>query len=96
MEGVRNAVATLAQLEADGKIKCCDASDLPDNGFRSCMLDLARGYVEIPVLKEHILRLALLKFNHIHFHLMDRQTYVLQSDVLPNPGGYRQYPQGAS
>ena len=84
-------MSTLAQLYQDGRIKCCKIFDEPDNAFRSCMLDLARGYVEIPVLKEHIVRMAFLKYNHIHLHLMDRQSYVLQSDVVPNPVGYRQY-----
>ena len=90
-EGVRNAVATFSQLITDDGIECCEIKDAPDNEFRSCMLDLARGYVELPVLREHIVRMALLKYNYIHFHLMDRQTYVLESDFLPNPSNYRQY-----
>ena len=91
LEGVRNAIATLCQLDNGEAIPCCEIFDEPDNDFRSCMLDLARGYVEIDVLKEHIVRMALLKYNHIHLHLMDRQSYVLQSDVVPNPVGYKQY-----
>ncbi|MBO5452460.1 MAG: family 20 glycosylhydrolase [Clostridia bacterium] len=90
-EGVRNAVATLVQLINDNKIKCCLIDDEPDNEFRSCLLDLARGYVEISVLKEHIVRMALLKFNYVHLHLMDRQSYVLESSVFPNPDKHRLY-----
>ena len=90
-EGVRNAVATLTQLVTEQGIRSCDVTDEPDNEFRSCMLDLARGYVEISVLKEHTVRMALLKFNRIHLHLMDRQSYVLESEVVPNPGKHRQY-----
>ena len=90
-EGVRNAVATLVQLREDNGIKCTEIFDEPDNTFRSCMLDLARGYVEIPELKEHIIRMAMLKFNHIHLHSMDRQSYVLESDVVPDPDNHRLY-----
>ncbi len=90
-EGLRNAMATLAQMLRGGRLPCCEIKDAPDNSFRSCMLDLARGYVELPVLREQLLRMALLKYNHVHFHLMDRQSYVLESEVVPNPDGHRQY-----
>ena len=90
-EGVRNAISTLVQLRVGDGIKCVEIFDKPDNTFRSCMLDLARGYVEIDVLKEHIIRMAMLKFSHIHLHLMDRQSYVLESDVVPNPDKHRLY-----
>lgn len=90
-EGIRNAMSTLAQLWKEGKCPCCEIVDEPDNDFRSCMLDLARGYVEIPVLKEHIVRMALLKYNHIHLHLMDSFSYVLESDVVPNVDNRKVY-----
>lgn len=90
-EGLRNALATLSGLEENGKIQCVQARDYPENGFRSCLLDLARGYVALPVLKEHLVRLAKLKFNCVHLHLMDRQSYILESDVVPNPDNHRQY-----
>ncbi len=90
-EGLRNAMATISGLEEHGKIKCMELSDYPENQFRSCLLDLARGYVELNVLKEHLVRLAKLKFNYVHLHLMDRQSYILESDVVPNPDNHRQY-----
>ena len=90
-EGVRNAVSTLAWLYRENKIGCCGITDVPDNSFRSCMLDLARGYVELPKLKEHIIRMAYLKFNYLHLHLMDRQSYALKSDVVPNSSKNRGY-----
>jgi len=90
-EGLRNALATLSGLEVQGKIKCAEISDYPDNNFRSCLLDLARGYVEINLLREHLVRLAKLKFNYVHLHLMDRQSYILESKVVPNSENHRQY-----
>ena len=91
LEGIRNAIATFSQIYNDGVIECCEIFDEPDNHFRSCMFDLARGYVEIACLKEHILRMAILKYNHIHLHLMDRQSYALKSEVVPNPDNHRLY-----
>lgn len=90
-EGLRNAIATLSALVAPDGLKCGEISDFPDNAFRSCLLDLARGYVEIPQLKEHLVRLGKLKFNFVHFHLMDRQSYIIDSEVVPNPDHQRRY-----
>ena len=90
-EGLRNALATLSGLEKEGKIGCAKISDYPDQAFRSCLLDMARGYVEIDVLKEHLVRLAKLKFNFVHLHLMDRLSYILESDIVPNPDNHRLY-----
>ncbi len=90
-EGLRNAIATISGLKDQGKIKCAEIHDYPDNDFRSCLLDLARGYVEPDILKEHLIRLAKLKFSYVHLHLMDRQSYILKSDVVPNPDNHRQY-----
>ncbi len=90
-EGMRNAISSLSCLAQKGDIPCVQVEDYPDNKFRSCLLDLARGYVEIDLLKEHLVRLAKLKFTVAHLHLMDRQTYILESDVVPNPEGYRKY-----
>ncbi|MBO7762573.1 MAG: family 20 glycosylhydrolase [Clostridia bacterium] len=92
-EGLRNAVATLAGLYTDAGFICAEIADAPAFGFRSAMLDLARGYVELPVLYEHLVRMAFLKYNVVHLHLMDSETYVMESAVVPNPEGHRQYTQ---
>lgn len=93
-EGLRNAVSTLASLYAEGGFAAVEIRDLPSYPFRSVMLDLARGYVELPVLREHIVRMAFLKYNYLHLHLMDNQSYVMESAVVPNPGQHRQYTRG--
>ena len=90
-EGLRNAISSLSYLIKKDGIPCCDISDFPDNTYRACLIDLARGYVEMPVLREHIIRMAKLKYNILHLHLMDRQTYCLDSEVVPNPDGHRLY-----
>ena len=92
-EGLRNAIATLASLYTDGGFSCAEITDAPDFSYRSAMLDLARGYVELPVLREHLVRMAFLKYNTVHLHLMDNESYVMESAVVPNPDGHRQYTQ---
>ncbi len=90
-EGLRNAVATLASLCIEGGFPACEIADAPSYPFRSVMLDLARGYVELDVLYEHIVRMAYLKYNYLHLHLMDNQSYVVESEAVPNPEGHRLY-----
>lgn len=90
-EGVRNAIASLSFLIKEDGIGCAKITDAPDHPFRACLIDLARGFVDIDALKEHITRMAKLKYNVLHLHLMDRQTYCLDSDVVPNPDGHRLY-----
>ena len=90
-EGLRNAVATLAELYTDEGFACAEITDAPSFDFRSAMLDLARGYVELPILYEHLVRMAFLKYNVVHLHIMDNETYVMESAVVPNPDGHRQY-----
>lgn len=94
-EGLRNAMATLAALFTDGAFSCCEITDSPAYPHRSAMLDLARGYVEMPILREHIVRMARLKYNYVHLHLMDAESYAMESAVVPNPGGHRQHTRKA-
>ena len=90
-EGLRNAIASLSFLIKEDRIGCAEITDAPDHPFRACLLDLARGYVDIDALKEHVTRMAKLKYSVLHLHLMDRQTYCLASDVVPNPDGHKLY-----
>ena len=91
VEGLRNAAASLSFLVKKEGIDCAEIEDAPDNAFRACLIDLARGYVAMDALKEHIVRMAKLKYSVLHLHLMDRQTYCLESDVVPNPDEHRLY-----
>lgn len=95
LEGLRNAMATLAALRTEEGFTCADIEDAPAYPHRSAMLDLARGYVEMPILREHIVRMARLKYNYVHFHLMDAESYAMESEVVPNPDGHRQHTREA-
>lgn len=84
--GARNAAATLVQLlENDEKgffLPVCEIEDAPDCGFRSVLIDLARGIPDKERLKEDIRRLALFKCNYVHLHLMDAAGTCYVSSVL--------------
>lgn len=88
--GARNAAATLVQLigkdESGYYMPFCDVKDAPDCGFRSVLIDLARGIPDINRLKEDIRRLALFKCNYVHLHLMDAQGTCYNSSVVPFTG----------
>lgn len=94
-EGARNAVATFVQMLRCSEngvffVECSDVSDLPDCKFRSVMIDLARGVPDLQRLKEDLLRIALLKATHIHFHLMDTNGICYETEVFKQ----EQFPVG--
>lgn len=90
-EGLRNAIASLVQLKTDYGFSCVEIYDEPDNEFRGTMYDFARGYLEVPRLKEYLVRTALMKYNYAHFHLMDHQSCALELDTIPTPAGQKVY-----
>ncbi len=89
--GARNAASTLAQLlrRTDGgyTLEAADIEDEPDCEIRSILLDSARTLIPVPVMKDNIIRLALAKYNLIHFHLSDSQGLAFKSDVYPQIDG---------
>ena len=85
--GARNGCATLAQMVADNFIKKCEIKDYPKFAYRSFMMDLGRGVGRKEEIKEVIVRLAMLKYNNIHFHMMDSQGFAWQSAKHPNLAG---------
>ena len=90
-EGLRNATATLSALYTGEGFFCTEITDAPTYPHRSVMLDLARGYVELPILYEYLVRAARLKYNYVHLHLMDGEGYAMASEVVPDLGTYRRH-----
>lgn len=84
--GARNAASSLVQLIGKDEngffLPVCEIKDAPDCGFRSVLIDLARGIPDMKRLKEDLRRLALFKCNHVHLHLMDAQGTCYVSSVL--------------
>lgn len=85
--GGRNAVATLYQLirfENDSfYVLEAEIDDWADNKMRGVLLDPARRFIPIKDLKDTFVRMALSKMNVAHLHLMDFESYTLQSHKYP-------------
>lgn len=86
------AGATLAQIlmqSCDGKhIPKGILRDYPQYQFRSCMIDVARYYMDIGFLEEVTKYAGFFKLNHIHLHLNDgagesETTFRIESDKYP-------------
>nr|MBQ4319485.1 family 20 glycosylhydrolase [Clostridia bacterium] len=90
--GGRNAAATLAQLiNKSGdvyKIAANVIEDEPDDKIRSILLDPARTLIPIDELKDTMIRLAMAKFNLIHFHLVDSKGFSYKSEKYPQLTGH--------
>ena len=103
--GIFWAMQTLRQLAPaqPGPVHwpVCDIQDLPRYTWRGMMLDVARHFFPVPVVKAVIDRLATYKLNRLHLHLTDDQGWRLMIHSWPrlaevggltavggDPGGY--------
>jgi len=58
-------------------------TDEPRFGYRGAMLDVARHFFSVDVVKHYIDQLALLKINRLHLHLTDDQGWRIAIDAWP-------------
>ncbi len=94
--GVFHGLQSLVQLiPADGKamhIPVVTIRDEPRFGYRGLMLDVGRHYFSLDQLKKMIDRMALLKFNTLHWHLTEDQGWrieIKKYPLLTQVGAYR-------
>lgn len=85
--GLFYGVQTLAQLitrDGDGWIvPAVEVADAPRFAYRGAMLDVARHFFAVDVVKAYIDRASALKFNHLHLHLTDDQGWRIQLHSRP-------------
>ena len=94
----RNAISTIIALMTSEKgifsVPCCEIEDYADYPYRGFMLDVARQYIDIELIKERIVLLAKAKYTVMHIHLFDTERYAIKSEAVPalnvNPI-FRQY-----
>ena len=83
------AVESLRQIfDLDAKQKqivCndCYIEDFPRFAYRGLMVDIARHFFGLDVLKEIVLYMSQVKLNVLHLHLTDDQGFRLQIDKYP-------------
>ena len=91
-EGFVHATASLLQIATPSDkglvLPCVDIQDAPDYPFRSVLLDLARFWQPVHTIKETIDLAYLYKFNHVHFHLSDDQSFTFPSQAFPQLKSY--------
>lgn len=101
--GVLRALATLRQLpRREGRrwtLPEVDIDDQPRFAWRGLLIDAARHFLPVPVIKRNLDGMAAVKLNVLHWHLCDDQGWRVESRLLPRlqgvgsaTGGY--YTQG--
>lgn len=85
--GLFYGVQTLGQLvRPDGAawvVPAVRIEDAPRFAYRGVMLDVARHFQTVDTVKAYIDRASGLKFNALHLHLSDDQSWRLQLDSRP-------------
>jgi hexosaminidase len=85
--GLFYGVQTLGQLiarDAGGhSLPAVRIEDAPRFAYRGVMLDVARHFLPVQIIKAYIDRAASLKFNALHLHLTDDQGWRIHLDSRP-------------
>jgi hexosaminidase len=85
--GLLHGFETILQLlTADREgyvIPCVQISDAPRYGWRGLLLDCARHFMPVEVIKRNLDGLAAVKMNVFHWHLTDYQGFRVESRVYP-------------
>ncbi|WP_158010810.1 beta-N-acetylhexosaminidase [Hymenobacter lapidarius] len=85
--GVLRAFATLEQLATTEKqrryLPEVDIQDQPRFAWRGLLMDPARHFLPVAVIKRNLDGMAAVKLNVLHWHLSDDQGFRVESKVLP-------------
>lgn len=86
--GVLRALATLEQLftaERGGRYYFpeVEIQDQPRFPWRGLLIDAARHFMPVPVIKRNLDGMAAVKLNVMHWHLADDQGFRVESKLLP-------------
>jgi hexosaminidase len=93
-QGLQHSLVTLRQIFSPRgqvcphKLAHLEITDGPQYSWRGLMVDVARHYIPLPMIKRTIDAMALSKFNTLHLHLTDAQSFpVLLDDVVIEMNG---------
>lgn len=81
--GILRGLETLLQLVNNGQIAAVTIDDRPRFSWRGLLLDPARRFLPLPLLKRQIDIMAATKLNVLHLHLTDDQGWRFESKHYP-------------
>lgn len=85
--GIQRGLATFRQvLESTPRgwrAQLCDIRDQPRFAWRGLMIDPARHFLPVAVIKRNIDGMAAVKLNVLHWHLSDDQGWRVESKLFP-------------
>lgn len=85
--GVLHGLATLEQLVTPDKkgfyLPEVDIQDQPRFAWRGLLIDAARHFMPVSVIKRNLDAMAAVKLNVLHWHLADDQGFRVESRTLP-------------
>ena len=85
--GMQRGLATFRQvIEATPRgwrAQWCDIQDQPRFAWRGLLVDAARHFLPVPVVKRNLDGMAAVKLNVLHWHLSDDQGWRVESRLFP-------------
>ncbi|MBK7172903.1 MAG: carbohydate-binding domain-containing protein [Bacteroidales bacterium] len=75
-------------LKNPGQLPCLEITDTPRFEYRGVLLDVARNFQTKETVKQLLDKMALYKFNKLHFHLTDDEGWRLEINGLPELTAY--------
>ena len=85
--GIQRGLATFRQVlertPQGWRAQFCDIQDQPRFGWRGLLMDPARHFLPVAVIKRNLDGMAAVKLNVLHWHLCDDQGWRVESKLFP-------------
>ncbi|QKG57488.1 family 20 glycosylhydrolase [Hymenobacter sp. BRD128] len=85
--GIQRGLATFRQViertPQGWRAQFCDIQDAPRFAWRGLMIDPARHFLPVAVIKRNLDGMAAVKLNVLHWHLCDDQGWRVESKLFP-------------
>jgi hexosaminidase len=85
--GIQRGLATFRQViestPRGWRAQFCDIQDAPRFAWRGLLVDAARHFLPVPVVKRNLDAMAAVKLNVLHWHLSDDQGWRVESRLFP-------------